>query len=416
MIGILLLQAVLALAALGPASPPPSTAAADSLVASWVEAERVPGAVLLVVRDGDVVLEKAYGWAKLFEYDEGEYGASAAGESRPRALRRLANPVPMTTGTAFDLASITKVMATTYALMLLADRGSLDVDAPVYTYLPDFRGGGKDAITIRYLLTHRAGLEEWMPTYYHASDADGAYAYVRDLPLRWPVGEGRHYSDLGFMVLGRVVEQITHRRLDEFLHDELYGPLGLEHTGFRPKGSPAGTFAATSHGNPYEHRMVHDPTFGYDVPGDPNAWNGWRHYTLEGEVNDGNAWYGFGGVAGHAGLFSTARDLSVLLRLLLNKGEWGGRRFLRAETVDAFMTPVVPGQALGWQAPDYAPPGSFAHTGFTGTYVLGVPSQGLGVVLLINRQNVGVDARGLYPNLGPLQRAVATSLLGPAGG
>jgi len=128
-------------------------------------------------------------------------------------------------------------------------------------------------------------------------------------------------------------------------------------------------------------------------------------------VNDGNAWHAWEGVAGHAGLFSTARELSVLLRLLLNQGEWEGRRVLRAETVDAFLTPVGPGQALGWQAPDYAPPGSFAHTGFTGAWVLGVPSEGLGVVLLANRQNRGVDERGLYPDLGPLQRAVAAALL-----
>jgi len=401
-------------------------AAADSIVASWVAEGRIPGAVLLVVRDGDVVLEKAYGWAQLAEYGEGEYGASAAGEDRPGALGRLAHPVPMTTDAAFDLASVTKVMATTYALMLLADRGALDVDAPAHVYLPDFRGGGKHQITIRHLLTHRAGLQEWTPTYYHASDADAAYAYVRDLPLGWPVGEGRHYSDLGFMVLGRVVEAIAGKPLDAFLHDELYGPLGLERTGFRPapgRRVPAavprpvpGPFAATSHGNPYEHRMVHDTTFGYDPPGDPNAWDGWRRYTLVGEVNDGNAWHGWRGVVGHAGLFSTAGDLSVLLRVLLAKGEWEGRRLLRAETVDAFMTPVVPGQALGWQAPDYAPPGSFAHTGFTGTWVLGVPSQGLGVVLLANRQNGGVDERGLYPNLGPLQRAVAAALLDSPGG
>jgi CubicO group peptidase (beta-lactamase class C family) len=160
--------------------------------------------------------------------------------------------------------------------------------------------------------------------------------------------------------------------------------------------------------------MVYDTAFGYDPAVVPDAWDGWRRYTLEGEVNDGNAWHGWGGVAGHAGLFSTARDLSVLLQLLLDRGDLDGRRYLRAETVDTFLTPVVSGQALGWQVPSYAPAGSFTHTGFTGTWVLGVPSERLAVVLLTNRQNVGVDARGLYPDVGPLQRAVAEALLGPA--
>ncbi|NJD20392.1 MAG: hypothetical protein FIA95_14070 [Gemmatimonadetes bacterium] len=403
--------------ALSPLGQSPSLATADSLVAAWVSAGRIPGAVLMVQQDGRTVLEKAYGYAQLLEYAEGEYGASQAGESRPGALRRLENPVPMTTETVFDLASVTKVMATTFAVMLLADRGALDVDAPVWRYLPDFRGGGKDAVTLRHLLTHTSGLQQWVPTYYHASDADGAYAYVRDLPLGWAVGEGRHYSDLGFMTLGRVVERVAGKPLDAFLRDELYGPLGLHDTGFRRPGAAAaapGRIAATSHGNPYEHRMVWDTTFGYLIRDDPKSWDGWRRYTLVGEVNDGNSWHGWGGVAGHAGLFSTARELSVLLQLLLDRGEVGGRRWPRPETVEAFMQPVVQGQALGWQVPSYAPAGSFTHSGFTGTWVLGVPSRRLTVVLLTNRQNLGVDARGLYPDVGPLQRAVAAALVGGA--
>ncbi|HSG09609.1 MAG TPA: serine hydrolase [Longimicrobiales bacterium] len=393
--------------------------AADALVADWVDAERVPGAVLLVAKDGEVVLEKAYGWAQLYDYGEGEYGASAAGEARPEALRRLQRPPPMDASTAFDLASVTKVMATTFAVMLLVDRGLLDLDAPVSRYLPDFAGGGKDAITLRHLLTHRAGLLQWVPTYYHAADADGAYAYIRDLPLGWRVGEGRHYSDLGFMLLGRVVEQVSRTPLDRYLRRELYEPLGLTSTGFRAPGEAqpgsAPIFAATSHGNPYEQRMVHDSTFGYRIAGDPDAWDGWRRHTLVGEVNDGNSFHAFGGVAGHAGLFSTAGDLGVLLRLLVKRGEVGGRRYLRAETVDVFMAPTGDGQALGWQVPGYAPPGSFVHTGFTGTYVLGVPEEGLGVILLTARQNVGLDDRGLYPDVGPLQRGVAASLVGAGG-
>ncbi len=153
--------------------------------------------------------------------------------------------------------------------------------------------------------------------------------------------------------------------------------------------------------------MVHDDDFGYRYAGDAPAWDGWRRYTLAGEVNDGNAFHAFGGTAGHAGLFSTAADLRVIVQLLLNRGEYEGARYVSAETVDSFLAPAGDGQAIGWLTPDDLPPGSFAHTGFTGTYVLGVPVQGLAVILLTNRQNLGVDARGHYPDVGGLQRAVA---------
>lgn len=409
-----------AVSGLEPRQPDPALHSADSLVAGWVSSGRIPGAVLLVLRNGERVLERAYGHAQAMEYAEGEYGAARAGVSRPGALVPLLAPVPMTTSTVFDLASVTKVMATTLAVMLLTDRGELELDAPVSDVLPDFRGDGREVITPRQLLSHTAGLQQWVPVQYHASTPDEAWAHIRDLPPGWPPGEGRRYSDLGFMVLGRLVEQVAGRPLDLFLREEFYAPLGLGDTGFRRRDAPLDApVAATSHGNPYEHRMVHDPTFGYRIPGDPHAWNGWRRHTLVGEVNDGNAWHAWGGVAGHAGLFSTARELSVLLQLLLDRGVRGEDRYLRPETVDAFLQPVVPGQALGWQLPSWAPPGSFAHTGFTGTWVLGVPSRGLAVVLLTNRQNRGVDPRGLYPDVGPLQRGVAEALLtsgsGPPG-
>ncbi len=398
-----------------PATLPPHLAQADSIVSWWVAEERVPGAVLLVSEEGRTVVRRAYGWARLYEYGEGQYGAwgSDAGgaDETPLGIRRLGSPRAMTTDTRFDLASVTKVMATTFAVMLLADDGAVDLEAPLHTYLPDFRGGGKERITLRHLLTHRAGLYQWQPTYYHASDADAAYAYIRDLPLAWGVGEGRHYSDLGFMLLGRVVEQVSGTTLDDFLRTRLWGPLGLSRTGFGPLADTV-PVASTSHGNPFEHRMVHDSLFGYRYAGAPDAWDGWRRYTLAGEVNDGNAYHAFGGRAGHAGLFSTADDLVVLLRLLLDRGESGGRRYLRPETVDQFLTPTGDGQALGWQVPSYAPEGSFAHTGFTGTFVLGVPSRALALVLLTNRQNVGLDRAWAYPDVAPLQREVAASVTG----
>ena len=371
----------------------PQLIAADSIVAEWVAERRVPGAVLLVIENGRVVHERAHGLA-----------------------RTEPTPVAMRTETVFDLASVTKVMATTMALMVLVDRGEVALDEPVRAYLPDFTGGGKEQITLRHLLTHRSGLYQWQPTYYHADSPDAAYAWVRELPLNWPVGEERHYSDLGFMVLGRVIEAVSGEPLERFVETEIYAPLGLGRTGFRPLDGRAqppapGTFAATSLGNPFEHRMVHDPDFGYRIDGDPDAWSGWRDYWLDGEVNDGNAHHAFRGVAGHAGLFSTAGELGTLLQLLLDRGvSDAGDALIGADVVDRFLEPTGDGQALGWQLPDYAPAGAFGHTGFTGTFVLGVPEMRLGVVLLTNRQNFGVDENTSYPDVAPLQRAVTAAL------
>jgi CubicO group peptidase (beta-lactamase class C family) len=320
----------------------------------------------------------------------------------------------MRTSTLFDLASVTKVMATTSAVMLLVDRGGVDVDAPVSRYLPDFRGPHLDSITVRHLLTHSSGLVQWQPLYYHAANSAQAYAVIREMPLGWGVGDARHYSDLGFMLLGYIVERVSGQSLDSFLDENLYRPLALRSTTFNPRARGFGDFAATEHGNVYERHMVYDSTFGYRYRGDPAAWNGWRQYVLDGEVDDGNAFYANGGVAGHAGLFSTAADLRVLLDLLNNRGSLRGRQYVRPAVVDQFLTRDRYENYLGWQAPRDLPEGSFSHTGFTGTYVLGVPKYKLSIILLTNRQNMGTDARGYFPDIGPLQRAVSRAIVNAA--
>jgi CubicO group peptidase (beta-lactamase class C family) len=381
----------------GPGDPDSeSLSEADSIVNEWVAAGRIPGAVLLVREGGRVVFQRAYGLSR----------------TEPA-------PVVMSTTTVFDLASVTKVMATTMSIMMLVDRGAVDLDAPASSYLSDFGTEGKQEITLRHLLTHRAGLAQWQPTYYHATNADEAYQYIRDLPLSWPVGEGRHYSDLGFMLLGRIVEHVGGQPLDEFAEEEVYGPLGLSHTKYRRvmgdrRAVPEpGAFAVTSHGNPFERRMVDDPNFGYLIDVDPDSWNGWRTSWLDGEVNDGNAYHAFQGVAGHAGLFSTAAELGTLLQLLLDHGDGpSGEPLIGWDVVDRFLADTGDEQALGWQLPAWAPSGSFAHTGFTGTFVLGVPETGQAIVLLTNRQNFGVDQDTNYPDVGPLQRAVTAAIVG----
>jgi CubicO group peptidase (beta-lactamase class C family) len=369
-------------------------ATADSLITASI-GTLMPGAVFLVAKDGRVVHERAFGYAQL-----NDYGG-----------RRLPSPPAMRTSTMFDLASVTKVMATTFAIMLLADRGQIDVEVPVSRYLPDFRGPHLDSITVRHLLTHSSGLVQWQPLYYHAANSAQTYGVIRDMPLGWGVGDARHYSDLGFMLLGYIVERVSGAPLDRFLEQSLYRPLGLRSTTFNPKAHGFSQFAATEQGNVYERHMVYDSTFGYLYKGDPTAWNGWRQHVLNGEVDDGNAFYANAGVAGHAGLFSTAADLRVLLDLLNNRGAYHGRQYIRPEIVDEFLTRDKYQNYLGWQASRDLPAGSFSHTGFTGTYVLGVPMYKLSIVLLTNRQNMGADPRGYFPDLAPLQRAVSTAIV-----
>jgi CubicO group peptidase (beta-lactamase class C family) len=189
----------------------------------------------------------------------------------------------------------------------------------------------------------------------------------------------------------------------------------LTSTTFLPRKHGFTDFAATEQGNGYERHMVYDSTFGYRYLGDPTAWNGWRQYVLNGETDDGNSWYANNGVAGHAGLFSTAADLRVLLELLNNRGTYGGHRYISASVVDKFLTVDRFQNYLGWMKPTGEPDGSFMHNGFTGTYVFGLPSARLAVVLLTNRQNMGTNSRGYFPDVGPLQQAVTHALVGAAG-
>ncbi len=368
--------------------------AADSLVQSSI-GKLAPGAVVLITQNGKVVHERAFGYASLFDYE----------------MHRLANPALMTTNTMFDLASVTKVMATTFAVMMLVDRGRIDLDAPVYRYLPDFRGAHLDSITVRHLLQHSSGLVQWQPLYYQASNSAETYKAIREMPLAWGVGQGRHYSDLGFMLLGYIVEKVGGKPLDQFVDAELYKPLKLSHTTFNPKKKGFTQFASTEQGNVYEKRMVYDSTFGYRYLGDPAKWDKWRTDILYGETDDGNSYYANGGVAGHAGLFSTARELAVLLDLLLDRGSYQGRQYIKPTTIDRFFTLDRYGHYLGWQLPADMPDGSFMHTGFTGTYVLGIPKYQLGVVLLTNRQNLGTDSKGFFPDVGPLRTAVSKAVL-----
>ena len=375
--------------------------ALDSLLQALVDSGEVGGAAIQVMQDGRVLHRGAYGDARRYDY----------------GLASLEQPEPLTTEHLFDLASLTKVFGTTFGIMTLVDRGRVKLDAPVNRYLPEFRGPSKDSVTVRHLLTHTSGLSQWEPTYYHASNPGEVYDFIVKRPLVYRVGEARHYSDLGFMLLGFIIERVGGEPLDTFLHKNLYELLGLTNTMYRPLDCdvPPERIAATSHGNPFERRMVYDDSFGYVVDVDPESWDGWRTYLLRGEVNDGNAFYAHGGVAGHAGLFSTIDDLQRLVDLLLDGGSTGDSTIISAEVIRTFTTSDVHGNGLGWAMnPDVihvhgAPEGTFGHTGFTGTNVVVMPEIGVSIILLTNRQHV--DDAGAYFNLNPTRREVARLVL-----
>ncbi len=303
--------------------------------------------------------------------------------------------------------------------MLLVDQGVLKVDDPVGKYIPAFDTPEKSKITIRHLLSHSAGLREWYPLYYRASNKQETYRLIGELPLAFPVGKQRRYSDLGFVLLGQIIEQVSKMPLEQFLDQQVFKPLGMSHTAFNPltKGG-LNKIAATSHGNPYEKRMVYDASLGFTVKDlDPKQWDGWRNYTLKGEVNDGNTWYANGGISGAAGLFSTVGDLQKLVDMLLAKGKVGERKFISAQTLEQFLSKDQFNNGLGWMMDPSnpvmknAPAGTFAHTGFTGTSIVIVPQANISVIVLINRQNMGLSGKGSYYDLGPLRQKLIAAVL-----
>jgi len=368
----------------------------NAFVEEALQKELFPGAVLLVAEKGVILHRRAYGHARRYDYGPVE----------------LPRPEAMSPDHLFDVASLTKVFATTFGIMLLVDRGEIALDDFVHTYLDGFAAGEKRNIRIRHLLRHRAGLASWKPVYYHAANREESLAYISTLPLRYPVGSVRHYSDLGFMILGYLIEEITGTSLDRYLAENLYEPLGLARTTFNPLDRGYKKLVATSHGNPFERRTVADDSFEDRCDEDPGAFQKWRRYTLRGEVNDGNAFYAHGGVAGHAGLFSTVDDLKILTDLLINGGSLGKQAYIRPETVAAFLQ-----SGLGWSRnprfirAEGAPEGTFGHTGFTGCNVVVMPQTKIVIILLTNRQHAGVGTGGYYPAIDQLRRTIVTTVL-----
>jgi uncharacterized protein YbbC (DUF1343 family)/CubicO group peptidase (beta-lactamase class C family) len=355
-------------------TPPASTVAApfyepklaemDAVINQAIADKQCPGAVLWLEHRG-VTYHKAYGHRALVPAEE-----------------------PMTEDTIFDLASLTKVVACTPAVMLLVEREQVNLDERVQTYIPEFKGEGKEAITVRQLMTHISGLSGDIET---RTDWHGQQAAIDKAcaeKLLSPPGTVFRYSDINFFLLGEIVQRLTHTLLEEFVAREIYQPLKMTDTGYLPPTAKLDRVAPTEvvNGSPYRG-VVHDPTA--------------RH---------------MGGVAGHAGLFTTAADLARYARMLLNRGSLDGVRIFKPETVELMTSVQSPAsirarRGLGWDIDSsYSGPrgklfplGSYGHTGWTGTSLWVDPFSQSFVIFLSNRNHP--DENG---NVGALRAKLGT--------
>lgn len=318
--------------------------AIERVVKRGISAGGFPGAAVIVGRKGSTVLEEGFGTLSWNDPQD------------PVDPHR----------TLYDIASLSKVVGTTTAMMILYDEKKIDLDTPVIRYLPTFGGGLKDNVTIRELLTHTSGLPAGRDIYRIAHSPVEARAALLATPLESPPGQRYVYSDLGADVLGLIVEVVAGETLDNFLQRRVFGPLGMAQTFYRPADSVKYRTAPTA----------------IDPP---------RGYPIRGEVHDENAW-AMGGVAGHAGLFSTASDLAVFAQMMLNGGEYNGVQIVSKPTVDLFTKRAFGHRALGWDTADgnfgsgrFLGQNAYGHTGFTGTSVWIDPDRQMFMILLTNR-------------------------------
>ncbi len=358
----------------------------DQLISREVE-QGFPGAVLLIVKDGKVIKESAYGYASRY-----------ASDGTP-----LSQPEPMRTDTLFDLASNTKMYATNYAIMHLVSRGLLDVNLPVQHYIAEYQGDGREQRLVSDLLYHNAGYPP--EVHFHRPDnrhGDVFYSLDRQrsmqliatkVPFERERGGKSVYSDIDYMLLGLIIERITKKAQDEYLEQTLYRSMGLARTVFNPlrKGISSKQIAATElDGNSRGGRV--------SFPADERG-------VVRGNVHDEKARYSFDGVAGHAGLFSTARETASLALLALHGGYRYTQVFSQA-VLQQFVRPAVSDHTVGlgwrtavggdlnWHFGPYASAYAFGHTGWTGTVTLIDPLYNLVVVLLTNKKHSPVLPEG----------------------
>ena len=321
-------------------------AAVDRVVERGVQAAGFPGAAVIIGRRDATVLSRGYGTL--------DWSPSSTAVSPDRTL--------------YDLASLTKVVATTSAVMVLYDEHRISLDAPVSRYLPAFSRGAQARVTVRELLEHRSGLPAGR-NLAHLTHFAPAPARARELvlstSLEYEPGTAQLYSDVGMDVLGFVVEAIAHQPLDRFVERRIFAPLAMTSTVYRPDAARRRRAAPTERGSS-------------------------RGHPLKGEVHDGDA-YALGGVAGHAGLFSTATDLARFAQMLLDGGTLDGKRIIADSTVALFTHRSAGWRALGWDTcaggascGQHMSERAYGHTGFTGTSIWIDPDRGLYVIVLAN--------------------------------
>jgi CubicO group peptidase (beta-lactamase class C family) len=294
--------------------------------------------------------------------------------------------------TVWDLASLTKVVGTTSALLQLVGDGRVALDSPVVRYLPAWQAAGAQAVTVRQLLTHSSGLPAWRALYKEAATAEEALRHVFATGPDTLPGVRYLYSDLGFILLGQLVERVSGMPLADYDSTRVFAPLGMRDTRYRPPTAWRGRIA-------------------------PTEMDPWRQRLVRGEVHDENA-FRLDGVAGHAGLFSSGRDLSRLAQLYLRHGALDGVRLFDSATVATFtrvQDPARSHRALGWETPTPGnsagrrlSPRAFGHTGFTGTSLWMDPGRNLYVLLLTNRVNPTRENR----KIGGVRTALADAVVG----
>ena len=344
----------------------------DSIMKVGIAEGAAPGGSLIVGRYGNVVHRNGYG-----------------------RLDTLSTSAAVDANSIYDLASLTKVIATTTAAMMLEEQGLLDLDRTVASYIPEFNAPDKATITVRHLITHQGGLEAFAALYRDTKGLQEYLVKINSRPVRSAPGTSMVYSDWDLILLQAIVERLSGTTLDRFTMDRIFAPLGMKSTMYNPDSAT------------YWHRIA------------PTEIDSVRGGLVVGKVHDENA-HAIGGVAGHAGLFSTANDLAIFAQMMLNGGEYAGTRILKPATIARWTAPQgrISSRALGWDTPSkgsssgrFFSSRSFGHTGFTGTSIWVDPERSLFVILLTNRVNPTRNSTRVFPLRRDVADAAQSSIL-----
>ena len=340
-----------------------------------------PGATLLIAKNGQIIKNTSYGYSRRYNEDGSEVSA----------------PIKAENNTLYDIASNTKMYATNFALMKLVSENKLDITSPISRYIPEYSGEGRESRTVKNLLTHSAGYAPSIHFYdkentlgsnfYSQNKKNTQYLLTQRVPFIMGRGLKAIYSDTDYMLLGTLIERITGQDLDVYVEENIYEPLNLSNTLFNPlqKDVKKNQIAATElMGNSRDGQI---------------SFENIRTSVLQGEVHDEKAFYSMGGVAGHAGLFSTTKDLATLASVMLNRGGVGDVKLFDKSVIDQFLKPSDLNATIGlgwrragngeriWQYGPYASPYAYGHTGWTGTVTIIDPFYDLIIVLLTNKKH-----------------------------